>query len=82
MILEELVREALIFRMETTGRWLEYLQSKDGKILTDPNETILDSAAEFSTLEEIARELHLKPTPENLNRLFDAIARIRDDLIA
>lgn len=82
MILEELVREALIFRMETTGRWLEYLQSKSGRLLTDPSETIIDSVANFTTLEEIARELHLKPTPENLNKLFDAIARIRDDMIA
>ncbi|MFZ5641103.1 MAG: hypothetical protein ACOY4Q_10495 [Bacillota bacterium] len=82
MILEELVKEALIFRLETTGRWLEYLQSKNGRILTDPRETIIDSVADFTTLEEIARELHLNPTPENLNKLFDAIARIRDDMIA
>lgn len=82
MILEELVKEALVFRLETTGRWLEYLQSKNGRILTDPRETIIDSVADFTTLEEIARELHLNPTPENLNKLFDAIARIRDDMIA
>jgi hypothetical protein len=82
MILEELVKEALIFRLETTGRWLEYLQSKNGRILTDPRETIIDSVADFTTLEEIAKELHLNPTPENLNKLFDAIARIRDDMIA
>jgi len=83
MILEELVKEALVFRMETTGRWLEYLQStKSGRILTDPRETIIDSVADFTTLEEIAKELHLNPTPDNLNKLFDAIARIRDEMIA
>ena len=80
MILEELVRESLVFRLETRGRWLEYLQNKSGRILTDPRETIIDSAAEFSTLEEIARELRLNPTYDNLNRLFDIIARIRDEL--
>ncbi len=81
MILEELVREAIVFRLETRGRWMEYLQSKTGRILTDPRETIIDSAADFSTLADIAGELQINPTHENLNMLFDAIARIREELV-